>query len=100
MDRPFPESAERFYSEEFKQKLAISFLDYSVLTDEMIQSRLNNGKFEEWKVELTVLEEKAIVDLSYSNRYIFNPSQLIQHQRSLQSNINHFILPFLQFDSV
>ena len=40
----------------------------------MIQSRLNNGKFEEWKVELTVLEEKAIVDLSYSNRYIFNPS--------------------------
>ena len=73
MDRDFPESVERFYSEEFKQKLAISFLDYSVLTDEMIQSRLNNGKFEEWKVELTVLEEKAIVDLSYSNRYIFNP---------------------------
>ena len=66
MDRDFPESVERFYSEEFKQKLAISFLDYSVLTDEMIQSRLNNGKFEEWKVELTVLEEKAIVDLSYS----------------------------------
>ena len=64
MDRDFPESVERFYSEEFKQKLAISFLDYSVLTDEMIQSRLNNGKF----------EEKAIVDLSYSNRYIFNPS--------------------------
>ena len=75
MDRDFPESVERFYSEKFKQKLAISFLDYSVLTDEMIQSRLNNGKFEEWKVELTVLEEKAIVDLSYSNRYIFNPSQ-------------------------
>ena len=74
MDRDFPESVERFYSEEFKQKLAISFLDYSVLTDEMIQSRLNNGKFEEWKVELTVLEEKAIVDLSYSNRYISNPS--------------------------
>ena len=74
MDRDFPESVERFYSEEFKQKLAISFLNYSVLTDEMIQSRLNNGKFEEWKVELTVLEEKAIVDLSYSNRYIFNPS--------------------------
>ena len=74
MDRDFPESVERFYSEEFKQKLAISFLDYSVLTDEMIQSRLNNGKFEEWKVELTVLEEKAIVDLSYSNRCIFNPS--------------------------
>ena len=48
LDRDFPESVERFYSEEFKQKLAISFLDYSVLTDEMIQSRLNNGKFEEW----------------------------------------------------
>ena len=67
MDRDFPESVERFYSEEFKQKLTISFLDYSVLTDEIIQSRLDNGKFEEWKVELTVLEEKAIVDLSYSN---------------------------------
>ena len=27
VDRDFPESVERFYSEEFKQKLAISFLD-------------------------------------------------------------------------
>ena len=71
MDRDFPESVERFYSEEFKQKLAISFLNYSILTDEMIQLRLNNGKVEEWNVELTVLEEKAMVDLSFSNRYIF-----------------------------
>ena len=65
MDRDFPESVERFYSEEFKQKLAISFLNSSILTDEMIQIRLNNGKVEEWKVELTVLEEKAMVDLSF-----------------------------------
>ena len=71
VDRDFPESVERFYSEEFKQKLAISFLNSSILTDEMIQIRLNNGKVEEWKVELTVLEEKAMVDLSFSNRYIF-----------------------------
>ena len=70
MDRDFPESVERFYSEEFKQKLAISFLN-SILTDEMIQIRLNNGKVEEWKVELTVLEEKAMVYLSFSNRNIF-----------------------------
>ena len=74
MDRDFPESVERFYSEEFKQKLAISFLNSSILTDEMIQIRLNNRKVEEWKVELTVLEEKAMVDLSFSNRYISNPS--------------------------
>ena len=74
MDRDFPQSVERFNSEEFKQKLAISFLNSSILTDEMIQIRLNNGKVEEWKVELTVLEEKAMVDLSFSNRYIFNPS--------------------------
>ena len=59
MDRDFPESVERFYSEEFKQKLAIGFLDYSVLTNEMIQSRLNNGKFVDWKVELIVLEGKS-----------------------------------------
>ena len=74
MDRDFPQSVERFNSEEFKQKLTISFLNSSILTDEMIQIRLNNGKVEEWKVELTVLEEKAMVDLSFSNRYIFNPS--------------------------
>ena len=71
VDRDFPESVERFYSEEFKQKLAISFLNSSILTDDMIQIRLNNRKIEEWKVELTVLEEKAMVDLSFSNRYIF-----------------------------
>ena len=68
MDRDFPESVERLYIEEFKQKIAISFLNSSILTDEMIKLRLNNGKLEEWKVELTVLEEKAIVDLSFSNR--------------------------------
>ena len=73
MDRDFPESVERFYSEEFKQKLAISFLNSSILPDKMIQARLNNRKVEEWKVELTVLEEKVIVDLSFSNRYIFEP---------------------------
>ena len=72
MDRDFPQSVERFNSEEFKQKLAISFLNSSILTDEMIQ--INNGKVEEWKVELTVLAEKVMVDLSFSNRYIFNPS--------------------------
>ena len=58
MDRDFPESGEIFYNKEFKQKLAISFLNSSILTDEMIQIRLKNGKVEEWKVELTVLEEK------------------------------------------
>ena len=71
MDRDFPESVERFYrfyNEEFKQKIAISFLNSSILTDEMIKLRLNNGIVEEWKVELTVLEEKAIVDLSFYNR--------------------------------
>ena len=67
MDRDFPESVERFYSEKFKQKLAISFLNSSILTDEMIKLSLNNGKVEEWKVELTVLEEKAIVDFSFSD---------------------------------
>ena len=67
MDRDFPESVERFYNEEFKQKIAISFLNSSILTDEMIKLRLNNGIVEEWKVELTVLEEKAIVDLSFYN---------------------------------
>ena len=74
MDRDFPESVERFNSEEFKQKLVISLLNSSILTDKMIQIRLDNGKVEEWKVELTVLEEKAMVDLSFSNRYISNPS--------------------------
>ena len=74
MDRDFPQSVERFNSEEFKQKLTISFLNSSILTDERIQLRLNNWKVKEWKVELTVLEEKAMVDLSFSNRYIFNPS--------------------------
>ena len=74
MDRDFPQSVERFNSEEFKQKLTISFLNSSILTDEMIQIRLSNGKVEEWKVELAVLKEKAMVDLSFSNRYIFNPS--------------------------
>ena len=67
VDRDFPESVERFYSEKFKQKLAISFLNSSILTDEMIKLSLNNGKVEEWKVELTVLEEKAIVDFSFSD---------------------------------
>ena len=74
MDRDFPQSVERFNSEEFKQKHVISLLNSSILTDKMIQIRLDNGKVEEWKVELTVLEEKAMVDLSFSNRYIFNPS--------------------------
>ena len=44
-----------FYSEEFKQKLEIGFLNF---TNEIIQLRLNKGKVKEWKVELTVLEGK------------------------------------------
>ena len=62
LDRDFPESVKRFYSEEFKEKLTISFLNSFILTDERIQSKLNNRKVEERKVELAVLEEKAMVD--------------------------------------
>ena len=69
VDRDFPESVERFYSEqeEFKQKLAVSFINSSILTDEKIKLRLNNEKVDEWKVELTVMEEEATVDLSFNN---------------------------------
>ena len=45
-------------TKEFKQKLPIGFLNSSILTNEMIQLRLNKGKVEEGKVELTVLEAK------------------------------------------
>ena len=47
-----------FYSEEFKQKLAIGFPNCIILSNEMILLKLKEGKVEEWKVELTVLEEK------------------------------------------
>ena len=82
LGRDFLESVERFYSEEFKQKLTISFLNSFILTDERIQLKLNNRKVEEWKVELAVLEEKEMVDLSFANKYIFQPFPKHQHQRS------------------
>ena len=42
-------------------------LNSSILTDENIKLRLNNEKVDEWKVELTVMEEEATVDLSFNN---------------------------------
>ena len=55
MDRDFPESVEIFYNEEFKQKLAISFLNSSILTKER-ESRGMEGRTD-------CFGKKAMVDL-------------------------------------
>ena len=86
---------ERFYGEEFKQKLAIGFLNFSILTNEMIQLRLNNGKVKEWKVELTVLEAKAMVDLSFSNK-----SMRVKTFSSKSSQFPHLVEILTAFSSI
>ena len=44
------------------------FLNSSILTNEMIQLRLNRRKVEEGKVELTVLEAKTMVNLNFFDK--------------------------------
>ena len=39
-----PEPVETYNSEEFKEKLVIGFLIISILTNEIIQLRLNKGR--------------------------------------------------------
>ena len=49
----------------------------------MIQLRLNKGKVEEGKVELTVLEAKTTADLSFSN----NSKQISLSSKDIHSHM-------------